>query len=553
MPPIQSKTNFSPSEETRPPLNMGSHTKTKPSLYFIGTISITIICGVLLLLSFKMPILRKHRIKIIVAFIATAVLAMFLPSSMRQDIGMYSSRRMVAGPPVDAPDVSGKIHGVWANMPLAEKVVRDGDWMREVGINTLTFNPSMFHDEIGNITEEENAEEKAKHTINVIHEAGMRVMMEPSPLKAETAPEVEQSEVFMKQMEKISVKYAKIAEEYNVEYYSPLAEPVNHLGPVNADKFMQDVLPKIRKVYNGTVVYKKTSIDFTTLLEWRQDTTVEVDFLLTGSGSSFAVDILADKNRKVYSQAEPNRYSAGEFSNGQGREILAKSEDIQTDHWYRMRVDVRGNKISTYLNDKLISEYDDRSAKERAHVLSGIGFKARNLKVTNKRGKTIYQDDFTFSHKWNINEGNWVIKDGEMHALTRGYAEMIYDIDFSGYDVLAINMFREGTHKTDKEYRDYVRYLINRTKEQAADDGVPTVILGEFGGTTLPVMDWVTGEIDSSPLMTNAQLARTARMVMEEAEDTTEGYYYFGWDREGQGIAVIPEVEQVVKSWYNTH
>ncbi len=146
-----------------------------------------------------------------------------------------------------------------------------------------------------------------------------------------------------------------------------------------------------------------------------------------------------------------------------------------------------------------------------------------------------------------------MIKDGEMYAQTRGYAEMIYDIDFSGYDVLAINMFREGTHETDAEYRDYVRYLISRTKEQAADDGVPTVILGEFGGTTLPVKDWVTGEIDSSPPMTNEQLARTARMVLEEAEDTTEGYYYFGWDREGQGIAAIPEVEKVIKYWYNTY
>ena len=33
-------------------------------------------------------------------------------------------------------------------------------------------------------------------------------------------------------------------------------------------------------------------------------------------------------------------------------------------------------------------------------------------------------------------------------------------------------------------------------------------------------MDWVTGEIDSSPPLTNKQLARTARMVLEEAEVT---------------------------------
>ena len=42
-------------------------------------------------------------------------------------------------------------------------------------------------------------------------------------------------------------------------------------------------------------------------------------------------------------------------------------------------------------------------------------------------------------------------------------------------------------------------------------------------------------------------------MVLEEAENTTQGYYYFGWDQEGQGIAVIPEVEKVIKDWYNNH
>jgi hypothetical protein len=461
--------------------------------------------------------------------------------------------RIVAGPPVDSPDVSGKIHGVWATMPLADKVVRDGDWMREVGINTLTFNPTMFHDEIGNITEEENAEEKAKHTVNVIHKAGMRVMMEPSPLLAGTAPEVEQGKVFMKQMEKISIKYAKIAEEYNVEYYSPLAEPVNHLGPVNAEKFMQDVLPKIRKVYSGTVVYKKTAIDITTLLEWEQDTSIEIDFLLTGSGSSFSIDVLADKNRKVYSQVELKRYSSGAFSAGQGREILAKNIDLQTGRWQTMRVEIRGNKISTYLNGQLINEYTDTSAKKRAYVLGGMGFRARNLKITNTKSEIIYRDNFQFSNKWNIKEGGWVIKDGEMYASNRGYAEMIYDIDFSGYDVLAINMFREGTDETDQEYRDYVRYLIRRTKEQAKDDGVPIVILGEFGGTNLPAKNWGKEDRNSSPPLTNDQIARTARMVLEEAEDTTQGYYYFGWDQEGQGIAVIPEVEKVIKYWYNTH
>ena len=182
-----------------------------------------------------------------------------------------------------------------------------------------------------------------------------------------------------------------------------MAEPVNHLGSVNADKFMQDVLPKIRKVYKGVVVYKKTAIDFTTLLEWRQDTTVEVDFLLTGSGSSFAVDILADKNRKVYSQVEPKRYSSGAFSAGQGREVMAKNIDLQAGLWNRMRVDIRDNEISTYLNDQLINKYFDSPAKERAHVLSGIGFQARNLKITDIKGEIIYQDNqlrlFEFGYK----------------------------------------------------------------------------------------------------------------------------------------------------------
>ena len=48
-------------------------------------------------------------------------------------------------------------------------------------------------------------------------------------------------------------------------------------------------------------------------------------------------------------------------------------------------------------------------------------------------------------------------------------------------------------------------------------------------------------------------MTQVTLMVLELAEDKVDGYMYNGWDIEGQGINRVPEVEAVIKEWYNSH
>jgi hypothetical protein len=44
--------------------------------------------------------------------------------------------------------------------------------------------------------------------------------------------------------------------------------------------------------------------------------------------------------------------------------------------------------------------------------------------------------------------------------------------------------------------------------------------------------------------MSEEELAQVAKMVLEEAENITEVYFYNGWAIPGQGIKLFPKVEQ---------
>ena len=55
------------------------------------------------------------------------------------------------------------------------------------------------------------------------------------------------------------VEYARLAEEYDVELFAPMNEPGKFFGK-NTGKWRQEILPKIKKVYHGEVIWKGAGI-----------------------------------------------------------------------------------------------------------------------------------------------------------------------------------------------------------------------------------------------------------------------------------------------------
>jgi hypothetical protein len=139
----------------------------------------------------------------------------------------YFSLSMKFSKPVAAPSVSGIIKGYWSSEgPMAFNELNDVPEMKQVGINTITFSPSLSHDQEGRVKEFPGMETYVKNTINKAHRAGLRVMLETTPMNMGAVnPKVTNPEIFTSDMSKAALKYAQIAEEYHAEYFAPIVEP----------------------------------------------------------------------------------------------------------------------------------------------------------------------------------------------------------------------------------------------------------------------------------------------------------------------------------------
>jgi hypothetical protein len=106
-----------------------------------------------------------------------------------------------------------------------------------------------------------NAKEKAREFIRYYKEAGLIVILSLIPVpvflegEPEAIPENIREEV-LKNYEKIVVDLAKIAEEENVEIFTPMDEPDYKLGVTRGSSWGQEILPKIKSVFSGKVLWK---------------------------------------------------------------------------------------------------------------------------------------------------------------------------------------------------------------------------------------------------------------------------------------------------------
>lgn len=557
MPPLQTNSVPPPPPNLKPPPEISPQNSIDSLIAFSV---FTVLSAILFAISKKFPQFKKLRWISLLTFV-TAIVAGFIYFTSSSPLTSFTSRSDEKIKPLAAPtDVEEKIQGYWGTrlFIVTASLETDIPKMKQVGINTITMAPQLEHKGDGNITEQPGTEQELKKAINTAHEAGFRVLLDPAPMTTEFNPKTEDPNLFVKNMKKISLKYAKLAEEFNVEYYSPLTEPVAQLGSVKADEFMQSILPEVKKRYSGKVVFKKQSNDLYEQKQIEEDHSTIIEFMITGDhiGVSFG----KPQAERISLEISSNKSSLTKYTSHNQSSLGKKQIKVSKDEWHTLKIDQKGKRTIYTLDDQSLFDYQDSQDISGSYTLNTGGVTIRKISITNSKGISLISqnnigDNWSGMHGWNIDDGQLVGRQASNPAKNAGELNLIHDIDFSGYDMLAIHLWKEGTVQSLSEYRQEVKYLLNKTRQQADSDGVPEILVGEFGGTTLESVQWGTNRIKTEigRPMTGAELAAVAQMVVTEAENTTSGYLYNGWDIEGQGIDQIPEVEQVIKAWYTTH
>ena len=191
-------------------------------------------------------------------------------------IGGFFVYKNISGPKVEkgvvpAPSTEVRIYkGTWTPTALTQdtkKLASDMQKMKEMGMNTVFFQGApaqvehcletvpSYH-ELAKIMKEIIPIERELliSNIQIAHKNGLKVALTMSkcmPQSKEIALEAWNSRV---------VELAKLAEEHEVELFAPMNEPEALFGPSASATWGQEILPKIKEVYHGEIIWKGGSV-----------------------------------------------------------------------------------------------------------------------------------------------------------------------------------------------------------------------------------------------------------------------------------------------------
>ncbi|MCK4713943.1 MAG: hypothetical protein KAT35_00080, partial [Candidatus Aenigmarchaeota archaeon] len=139
------------------------------------------------------------------------------------------------------------------------------DVLLEYGVNTVSLGITVTYLEDGTVYPDDpvlqGLEEDLSELISEYHENGIAVMLAPEPMPSgrmgEPSPVPEEArDQFLETMEAEVIRWAEFAESERVEFFAPLNEPDRKVGEERAISWSQQVLPGLREVYTGKVVWK---------------------------------------------------------------------------------------------------------------------------------------------------------------------------------------------------------------------------------------------------------------------------------------------------------
>jgi hypothetical protein len=159
--------------------------------------------------------------------------------------------------------------GIWApslSRPGAKSFVKREDFLA-IGANSIGFPVGVDYETDGTYNEREvqSRIEKARAFVRYYKKVGLAVMMAAQTRERGNIgvgiwdPPEWRKTAYLKNFEEVSVRFAQMAEEENVEVFVPFNDidrGDRYIGPQRSSDWMQKILPRIREVYSGKIMWK---------------------------------------------------------------------------------------------------------------------------------------------------------------------------------------------------------------------------------------------------------------------------------------------------------
>jgi len=171
---------------------------------------------------------------------------------------------LTAKPPVgEVATYKGLWMPVISVIPLMHPISFNLEKLKNDGVNILSFGPIFLVNKKGKISNFLWSRHLVIFQIKRLHRAGFKVMLANEVMEKIGVPgflplETLNNPDFWINLNKIVVENAKVAEKYGVELYAPLNEPEVkfHEKPERIYQWAQEILPQIKEVYHGKIVWK---------------------------------------------------------------------------------------------------------------------------------------------------------------------------------------------------------------------------------------------------------------------------------------------------------
>ena len=521
----------------------------KPTYAIVMSIIFLLLAAILFFVSKKFPRFNKLKWGSLVSIIVSTVLALVYFTADGGGIKAVKAPKIEQGRIIGVrePDISA----------VSSMLENDTEKLKNLSVNTISLSPRLEILPSGAVEDTVSSEYDLKAAINKVHKAGFQVYLELAPIKS-FSYRIDNPSLYESTIKRLVTKYAKVAEEFNVAYFSPLSDVVTHPDQEKLAKFMRDMLPKIKKHYTGNVVYQKHDVNPESALELTEDHSIEFEFMITGTGFKVAsrYHLYSDKGSNIIFSVDDEAVSVSDYSKG-GR-LFKDHMSIDAGVWHKGKILQQGKRISFYFNGEEMYSHEDDQKVHGSYAFLAAGSRVKNISIKDLKENPLIDTD-NFANNWASSEG-WSIEGNEFVGRVHpkhpennaGELFLVGDIDYSGYDTVGVSLWRMGTIKSLEDFKSGIDFKIESTKQQAASFGIKQIIVSRFGGTTAisdKIPEWEQEKLGDP--MTSWELADTVEAILLAEEGKTKGLIYDGWETENQGINKIPEVEQVIKRLLN--
>lgn len=172
----------------------------------------------------------------------------------------------------------------------------------DIGVREISIMISYYQDDVdsqiiyGSIGEDTVSNDDLAHCINMAHALGMKAMLKPhvDPRSGEWRGDIIPSEEWFKSYKDYILRYAKLAESYNVEMYC-IGTELPNASMKRWDSQWRDLARKVKEVYSGKITYCANWDEYKGVSFWDAMDFVGIDayFPLTDSKNPSRDELIA--------------------------------------------------------------------------------------------------------------------------------------------------------------------------------------------------------------------------------------------------------------------